>query len=288
MCLPHVSAPWQHSLGSQCHNSATPPCRGKIGHMTHTTTEPAALQSLRTLPEDWSTALAIVAHPDDMEYGAAAAVARWTQQGKKIHYLLASRGEAGIDGLRPEDVRPIRVAEQQAACDAVGVASLEFLDHPDGIIHDVIRLRREFAHAIRWLRPDVVVTLNHRDSFGPGTFNMADHRIVGLAVLDAVRDAANRWIFSELVDADGRTLPPWPGVRFTAIAASPQPTHAVDVSDTVEAGIESLKAHAAYLAGLGEPGADPDALGLSFVMRNADRFGGRPCTAFEVIGLPAE
>ncbi|MEO7125464.1 MAG: PIG-L deacetylase family protein [Nakamurella sp.] len=256
--------------------------------MAHTTTASETKPPLRTLPEDWTSALAIVAHPDDMEYGAAAAVARWTSQGKTVHYVLASRGEAGIDGMRPDDVRPIRVAEQQAACDAVGVSSLEFLDHPDGVISDVMRLRREFAHAIRRLQPDVVITINHRDSFGPGTFNMADHRVVGLAVLDAVRDAANRWIFPDLVDADGRTLSPWPGVQFTAIAASPQPTHAVDVTDTVEAGIESLKAHTAYLAGLGKPGADPDSLGRSFVMRDADRFGGMPCTAFEVIGVPLE
>lgn len=243
---------------------------------------------LRPLPEDWSSALAIVAHPDDMEYGAAAAVARWTGQGKTVSYLLASRGEAGIDGMRPERARPLRMAEQVAACDAVGVTSVEFLDHPDGVITDAVALRRDFARAIRLHRPEVVLTINHRDSFGPGTLNMADHRVVGLAVLDAVRDAANRWIFPDLLAADGTRLEPWTGVRFTAVAASPQPTHAVDVTATVEAGIASLRAHAAYLAGLGEAGADPEALGRGFVMRHADRFGGRPCTAFEVVGLPLD
>lgn len=252
--------------------------------MVHASDDETA--QLRPLPEDWSTALAIVAHPDDMEYGAAAAVARWTGQGKEVRYLLASRGEAGIDGMDPAAVRPLRVAEQRAACDAVGVSSLEFLDHPDGVIHDVLRLRREFAAAIRRHRPEVVLTINHRETFGPGTFNMADHRVVGLAVLDAVRDAANRWIFRDLVDADGSPLAPWSGVRFTAVAGSPEPTHAVDVTDTVPAGIASLKAHAAYLAGLGAAGADPDSLGQSFVMRHADRFAGHPCTAFEVFGLP--
>lgn len=55
--------------------------------------------SLETMPEDWSTALAVVAHPDDMEYGAAAAVARWTTQGKHIVYVLVTDGEAGISGI---------------------------------------------------------------------------------------------------------------------------------------------------------------------------------------------
>ena len=47
-----------------------------------------AVPDLEPLPEDWERGLAVVAHPDDMEYGAAAAVARWTGQGKSIGYVL--------------------------------------------------------------------------------------------------------------------------------------------------------------------------------------------------------
>ena len=54
---------------------------------------------LQPLPEDWQTALAVVAHPDDLEYGTASAVARWTSQGKKVVYLMITRGEAGIDSM---------------------------------------------------------------------------------------------------------------------------------------------------------------------------------------------
>ena len=50
---------------------------------------------MQPMPEDWESAVAVVAHPDDLEYGAASAVARWTSQGKKVSYLLATRGEAG-------------------------------------------------------------------------------------------------------------------------------------------------------------------------------------------------
>ncbi|WP_084614223.1 PIG-L deacetylase family protein [Nakamurella lactea] len=244
------------------------------------------LSQLKPLPEDWDSALAVVAHPDDMEYGTAAAVARWTAQGKTVRYLLATRGEAGIDSMDPVTTATVRAAEQRAACQAVGVTDLEFLDHPDGTIHDVMRLRREIAAAIRRHRPDVVIGTSHREIFGPGIFNMADHRVVGLATLDAVRDAANRWVFTDLTGPDGAALPPWSGVKFTAVAGSGQPSHAVDVSDHLDAGVASLSAHRAYLEGLGPEAPDPAQMLRMFAGFAADRFGGIPCCAFEVIGLP--
>ena len=71
-------------------------------------------QKLLPISEDWERALAIVAHPDDLEYGAASAIARWTSQGKDIQYLLVTEGEAGIDSMSPEDVGPLRREEEIA------------------------------------------------------------------------------------------------------------------------------------------------------------------------------
>ena len=71
--------------------------------------------TLDALPEDWNRALAIVAHPDDLEYGAASAIARWTAQGKDITYVLATRGEAGIDSMPPDEAGPLRTREQEAS-----------------------------------------------------------------------------------------------------------------------------------------------------------------------------
>ena len=65
-----------------------------------------------SVPEDWQTALAIVAHPDDLEYGAASAVAKWTAQGKRVVYLMVTRGEAGIDSMHPSEVGPLRSQEE--------------------------------------------------------------------------------------------------------------------------------------------------------------------------------
>ena len=61
---------------------------------------------MNRLPENWQNALAIVAHPDDLEYGAASAIAKWTSQGKRVVYVMVSRGEAGIDGMDPSEVGP--------------------------------------------------------------------------------------------------------------------------------------------------------------------------------------
>src|SRR5215210_6437547 len=129
---------------------------------------------LAQMPEDWGRGLAIVAHPDDMEYGASAAVAAWTDAGKSVAYVLVTRGEAGIAGMSPAEAGPLRVDEQRAACDAVGVGSLEFLDHADGVIEYGPRLRRDLAAAIRRHRPELVVTLSHRERFPGGGWNMAD------------------------------------------------------------------------------------------------------------------
>ena len=253
--------------------------------MTAPETSQPPLPPLAPLPEDWSSALAVVAHPDDMEYGSAAAVARWTSQGKTVRYLLVTRGEAGIDGMEPQEAARVRTAEQIASCAAVGVGEPEFLDHPDGMISDAMRLRREIAAVIRRHRPDVVLTGSFREIFGPGMFNMADHRIVGLATLDAVRDAANRWVFRDLTGPDGTVLEPWSGVKFTALGGSMAASHAVDVSGFLDAGIASLTAHRAYLAGLGG-GPDAETLVRMMAGFGAPRFGGVPCCTFEVVGLP--
>src|SRR5688500_15524464 len=82
----------------------------------------AMAADLEPLPEDWERALAVVAHPDDMEYGAASAVARWTAQGKQIAYVLVTDGEAGIQTMDPTEAGPLRRDEQRASCAAVGVS----------------------------------------------------------------------------------------------------------------------------------------------------------------------
>ncbi len=233
-------------------------------------------QPLAQLPEDWGRALAVVAHPDDLEYGASAAIARWTAQGKHVAYLLVTRGEAGIDGLAPEEAGPVREREQRTAAAAVGVKQVEFLEYPDGTVEYGLPLRRDIAAAIRRDRPDVVLSLTPRPWFGPGAANTADHRAVGAAVVDAVRDSANRWVFRDLA------LPPWQGVRMVCLAVSPTPTHAVDVTVHLDAAVASLRAHDRYLSGLGGS-FDPDGYLREETARAGARVGCAHAVAFEVV-----
>lgn len=235
------------------------------------------MSELEAFPEDWDRALAVVAHPDDMEYGAASAVARWTGQGKWVGYVLVTDGEAGISTMPPEQARHIRREEQVASCAVVGVTDVEFLGHPDGVVVEGLELRRHLAAEIRRFRPDVVLSINHHESWGGPSWNHADHRAVGRSLLDAVRDAANPWVFPDRGEA-------WDGVRFTAFNASPQATHFVDVTDTFDAGVESLQCHATYLRHLAGDMANPESF-----LRGAAEEAGRAAgvglaTTFEIIG----
>lgn len=223
--------------------------------------------------------LAIVAHPDDLEYGAAAAVATWVDAGLEVTYLLATRGEAGIDGIAPEECGPLRVAEQERSAAVVGVGVVEFLDHADGVVLAGLPLRRDLARAIRRHRPDTVVTLNHREHWGaPGTLNSADHRAVGSAVLDAVMDAGNRWIFP----GEGGELHKTQRVMVTG---SPLAAHAVDVTGNVDRAVASLAEHRTYLEGLGDhPMADPEF--LRWVLEaNGARVGCDAAVTFELFAF---
>jgi LmbE family N-acetylglucosaminyl deacetylase len=198
------------------------------------------------LPEDWERGAVVVAHPDDAEYGMASAVARFTSHGKEVLYVLVTRGEAGIDALSPSECGPVREEEQRRSAAVVGVPRVEYLGHPDGAVEYGVALRRDIAGALRRLRPEVVFGLNFDLTWGDGGgVNHSDHRAVGLATLDACRDAANRWLFPELGE-------PWQGIRTAYVAGGEAAaTHFVDVSGTIEAGIASLAEHRAYIQGLG-------------------------------------
>lgn len=242
---------------------------------------------LEPLAEDWDRALCVVAHPDDLEFGAAAAVARWTGQGKDVVYCMVTSGEAGIDALPPEECRRVREAEQVASARVVGVDVVDFLGLPDGVLEYGVPLRAAIAEAVRRHRPEVVLTGNFRDTWGGRNLNQADHVAVGRAVLDAVRDAGNRWVFADQLAQrpDGGSLEPWGGVREVWASGSPQATHAVDTTDTFDAGVASLAAHAAYIEGLGWDDFDPREFLEGAARQAGQRLGVTFAAAFEVFPM---
>lgn len=233
---------------------------------------------LAPFPEDWGRALAIVAHPDDMEYGTASAVARWVGQDKDVRYVLVTSGEAGIATMSPDEALPLREAEQLASCAAVGVETVEFLGFPDGLVEADLDLRRALAGAIRRHRPDVVIATNFRPRWPGGHgWNHADHRAVGLAALDALRDAANPWVFTDQGEA-------WEGCRFVAFSSSPQATHWVDIDDWLPAGVASLECHKVYLAAL-QDGTNPPEMLRSAASAAADGLPVELAVRFEIISV---
>lgn len=226
--------------------------------------------------------MCIVAHPDDMEFGAAAAVARWTGQGKSVSYCMVTSGEAGIDAMEPDKCREVREAEQVESARIVGVDTVEFLEQPDGIVEYGVPLRRLLAEVVRRHRPEVVITGNFRDTWGGANLNQADHIAVGRAVVDAVRDAGNRWIFPEQLTDD---LEPWGGVGEVWAFGSPESGHAVDTTETFDAGVASLEAHRAYIDGLGWENWDPREFLEGMARQTGTRLGVPMAAPFEVFPM---
>lgn len=237
---------------------------------------------LETVPSDWERALVVVAHPDDIEFGSSGAVAAWTRAGKAVSYLLLSRGEAGIESMTPKEAAEVREREQRASAGIVGVNDVEFLDYSDGMIEYNLQVRHDIAAAITRFKPELLVAYNYHDATFSGRWNTPDHRHAGRATLDAVGDAANRWLVPAGTPAR-ETAEPWKGVRYVLVASSPQATHAVDVTEVFDAAVASVRAHTQYLAGLGI--SDSMArYGLEQLTNSvASRFGGRPAVPFEMV-----
>lgn len=196
-------------------------------------------------PDHIKRLLCVVAHPDDMEYGASAAVAEWTARGVEVAYLLLTSGEAGIRDMYPAEAGPLRAQEQSKACEIVGVDRLTILDMPDGLLEPSIDTRSRIAEEIRRFQPQAVMCTDWSLEV-PWGLNHADHRAAGLATVDAIRDADNPWIFPEQLEEG---LKAWSTTWLLVTGA--EPTHAIELSrESVEKGVDSLEAHEVYLSAL--------------------------------------
>jgi LmbE family N-acetylglucosaminyl deacetylase len=241
-----------------------------------------AADQLKPVPLDWQRALAIAAPPDDLEYGASSAIASRTAAGKSVAYVLASRGEAGMDSMQPSEAAPLREAEERESARLVDVYDVAFLGFPDGTVEYGLPLRRALSREIRRWRPDVIVTPSFDLTWPSGPLNQADHRAVGLAACDAARDAGNRWIFPELLDEGAE---PWGGTRWVLVQAPTQPTHACEVTEhDLQRGIDSLKAQRLYFENLSAE-FDPESFLREQATRTGAQLGVSYAIAFDLLRL---
>jgi LmbE family N-acetylglucosaminyl deacetylase len=190
--------------------------------------------------------LVVTAHPDDVDFGAAGSVARWTSEGVEVAYCVVTNGEAGgfDDRAARDEVAGVRQAEQRAAAAVVGVADGTFLGHPDGRLVATIELRRDITRVIRRVQPQRVLCPSPQRMFGRIFASHPDHLAAGEAALSAVYpDSRNPFVFPELL---GEALAPWT-VDQVWMMAHEESNRWVDTTATVDRKVKALLCHASQL-----------------------------------------
>jgi LmbE family N-acetylglucosaminyl deacetylase len=204
--------------------------------------------------QEVTSALVIVAHPDDAEFWAGGTIALWSDAGCEVTYLLLTDGDAGgFDRCLPRSQLPsIRRQEQRDAAAILGSDDVRFLGKPEGSLSETAALQPELVRVIRQVRPQRVLTWSPEWNWSRfRTSCHPDHRATGELALTAIYPSAgNRFAYPELLENEG--LEPW-NVSEIWMINGPEPNHYVDITDTFGRKIAALCAHASQIA-------DPDAL----------------------------
>lgn len=184
-----------------------------------------------------ASALAIGAHPDDVEFGAGGTLAKWAQAGCVVHHLVCTDGSKGTWDVDADTVALVsrrqieqRDAARQLSGDRTG--EVVFLGHVDGELDSSLEVRSQVARVIRQLRPQVVL--------GHDPWKMyrlhPDHRHAGLLACEAIVAARDPHFNREhrLPHHRPAALMLWEAER---------PNHVEDVSATVDRKLAALEAH---------------------------------------------
>jgi LmbE family N-acetylglucosaminyl deacetylase len=192
--------------------------------------------------DDVERILVVTAHPDDVDFGSAGSVARWTDAGIEVSYCICTSGEAGgFDLSVPRTTMvDIREAEQRAAGKVVGVSDITFLRYPDGRLASTLDLRRDISRVIRRVRPQRVVSQSPERNFQRVYASHPDHLAAGEATMAAVYpDARNPFAHPELLEEG---FEPW-SVAEMYLATADASDVFVDITDTFERKLEALRCH---------------------------------------------
>ena len=189
---------------------------------------------------DVRRALAITAHPDDVDFGAAGTVAQWADAGVAVTYCVITDGDAGgFDPAVPRDqIAGIRQAEQRAAAKAVGATEVIFLGYPDGRLEVSLGLRQELARVIREVQPQRVICQSPERNMMRIPASHPDHLAAGEAALCAIYpDARNPFTFPDIAG-----LEPWT-VPETWVMGMERANRYVDITETFDRKMAALHAH---------------------------------------------
>lgn len=201
-------------------------------------------------------AMVIMAHPDDAEFSSAGTVAKWVREGWDVYYVICTEGGSGgpdeATDVSPQARRQIsetRREEQRAAGKVLGLKDVIFLNYRDGELQPTLEFRRDIVRLLRTYKPYRVICQSPERNWSPQMYIGAyhpDHRACGEGVISAIYPASqNPWDFPELM-SEGLTPHK---VKELYITGAPVLNHWVDISETIDAKIEALQAHASQLAG---------------------------------------
>ena len=200
----------------------------------------------------FASALLLFAHPDDAEYSCGGTIAAWTGEGTRVDLVIVTDGSAGSNepGMTREAISSTRRREQQAAADVLGIASITFLDFPDGLLEVNAETRRAVTREVRRFRPEVVVAPDpSRLWSGREYINHADHRAAGeLALCAVMPDAPSRPQFPELLDEGFEPFE----IQHLWLTAEDADTF-VDIGKTIDTKIRALAEHVSQHAEASAP-----------------------------------
>lgn len=202
-------------------------------------------------PEGWQDKkriLVILAHPDDPEFFCGATIAHWCADGHEVHYCLFTRGQKGAPDLTRSDneLAELRVKEQIAAAEFLGVKGVEFMDYVDGELFPDMEMRKKVVRVIRRIKPEILVTSDPLNLFpSDNRINHPDHRAAGQVVIDAAFPAAgNPMYFPELICEE--SCEPH-SVEEIWLSATAQPNFCIDVINNFEIKLKAIQHHASQI-----------------------------------------
>src|SRR5439155_20564613 len=119
-----------------------------------------------------TSAMVVVAHPDDAEFMAAGTVAKWARVGASVTYVVVTTGDKGSEdpAMTPARLAEIREAEQRVAGAILGVNAYVFMGYPDGDLEHTLALRRYIAPLIRTHRPEAGICYDPTNRFPPNPY----------------------------------------------------------------------------------------------------------------------